>query len=393
MIGSGGGPEGDPGELLAWARAHREPFVDFLRTLVEMESPTDVPGSQAPVQEVLRGALTELGFAVKLHRGRRTGGFLVARPRQRRRGAPYQLLVGHTDTVWPVGTLESMPVRLEGGRLAGPGVFDMKAGLTLMVFALRALRDSGVRLPAEPVLLLNADEEVGSPESGAAVRRLARGACRAFVAEPAFGPSGMLKTERKGVGSYTVHIHGRAAHAGLDPASGASAVQELARVVQRLHALTDLGRGLTVNVGVVEGGTRANVVAARARAEVDVRVRTAEDARRVESAILALQPETRGVTLTVEVGKAIPPLERTPRNRRLWEQARREGARLGMELGETAVGGASDGSVTSLHTATLDGVGAVGDGAHAAHEHILVDATVDRCALLALLLASPVQGG
>lgn len=372
-------------------RARREPFVSFLSSLVEAESPTDVPASQAPVQDIVREALEELELDVTHGPGRNTGGFLLARPRERVRGLPFQLLVGHTDTVWPAGTLTEMPLRREGGKLFGPGAFDMKAGVSMAVFALRALRELGVELPATPVLLFNSDEEIGSPESGRTVRRLAKGACRAFVPEPSFGPQGLLKTARKGVGSYTVHIQGRSAHAGLDPGGGASAIHELALVVQRLHALSDLERGLTVNVGVVEGGTRPNVVAARARAEVDVRVVTSEDARRVETAIMALRPETPGVTLRVEVGHVIPPLERTPRNRRLWEQARAAAEALGLPLGETAVGGASDGSTISLFTATLDGLGAVGDGAHAAHEHIVVDATVDRCALLAMLLAAPLD--
>jgi glutamate carboxypeptidase len=381
----------DPQALLRWVRAQREPLVSFLRALVEAESPTDVPATQAPVQALLREALEELGFRVTHRPGRTTGGFLLARPGRRVRGRPVQLLVGHTDTVWPLGTLKEMPLGEEGGKLHGPGAFDMKAGLTLMIFALRALRELAVEPPATPVLLLNADEEIGSPDSGRAVRRLARRACRAFVPEPSFGPQGLLKTARKGVGTYTVHIQGRPAHAGLDPGGGASAIHELACVVRTLHALTDLERGTTVNVGVVEGGTRANVVAARARAEVDVRVVTSADAERVEAAFLALSPETPGVTLRVEVGHAIPPMERTPRNRRLWEQACAAADALGLPLGETMVGGASDGSVISAYTATLDGLGAVGDGAHADHEHIVVDATVDRCALLATLLTAPVD--
>ena len=381
----------DPQELLGWVRARREPLVSFLRALVEAESPSDEPATQAPVQALLREALEDQDFVVELTPGASTGGYLVARPRKRVRGRPVQLLVGHTDTVWPVGTLEEMPLREEGGRLHGPGSFDMKAGLTLMIFALRALRELDADLPATPVLLLNSDEEIGSPESGRTVRDLASRACRAFVPEPAFGPEGLLKTARKGVGTYTVHVQGRAAHAGLDPGGGASAIHELACVVRTLHALTDLKRGTTVNVGVVEGGTRANVVAARARAEVDVRVVTSADAGRVEAAVLALRPETPGVTLRVEAGHAIPPMERTTRNRNLWEQAREAAGALGLPLGETMVGGASDGSVMSAYTATLDGLGAVGDGAHAVHEHVVVDATVDRCALLAMLLAAPVD--
>ncbi|HSW28945.1 MAG TPA: M20 family metallopeptidase [Longimicrobiales bacterium] len=380
----------DPRALLRWVRGQRDPLIAFLRALVEAESPSDVPATQASVQQLLRDALEDVGFRVTHRPGRVTGGFLLAEPRSRRRGRAVQLLVGHTDTVWPLGTLKEMPLREEAGRLHGPGVFDMKAGVTLMVFALRALRELDAELPATPLLLLNSDEEIGSPESGRSIRRLARLACRAFVPEPAFGPQGLLKTARKGVGTYTVHIQGRPAHAGLDPGGGASAIHELACIVRTLHALTDLERGTTVNVGVVEGGTRSNVVAARARAEVDVRVVTSAEAERMEAALLALRPETPGVTLRVEVGHAIPPMERTSRNRRLWEQARSAAEALGLPLGETMVGGASDGSVTSGYTATLDGLGAVGDGAHAVHEHIVVDATVDRCALLAMLLAAPV---
>lgn len=388
----GDGSAVDPGRLLAWVREHRDDYVALVARLAALESPTDVPASQAPVQAVLAEALEELGFRVRHHPGAATGGFLLARPAARRRGRPLQLLVGHTDTVWPVGTLEVMPVREEDGRLAGPGTFDMKAGVAQMVFALRALRAVEAEPPATPVLLLNSDEETGSPESGRAVRRLARRVCRAFVPEPSWGPEGALKTARKGVGTFTVHIHGRPAHAGLNPGGGASAIVELASVIRRLHALTDLAVGTTVNVGVVEGGTRTNVVAARARAEVDVRVVTMDEGRRVEELILGLQAETPGVTLHVEGGMRIPPLERTPGNRRLWAQARAAAAALGQELSETMVGGASDGSVISQHAPTLDGMGAIGDGAHAPHEHVLVEPTVDRIALLALLLLAPVDG-
>jgi len=381
----------EPERLLAWVRAQRGAMLAFLEALVEAETPTDVPESQGPAQGLVRDALEESGLEVTHHAGRATGGFLLARARADARGRPVQLLLGHTDTVWPLGTLSDMPVRHEGGKLYGPGVFDMKAGVTLTIFALRALRELDVETPAVPVVLLNSDEEIGSPESGPEVRRLAADACRAFVAEPAFGPDGLLKTARKGVGSYTLHFQGRAAHAGLDPDGGASAVHELARVVLELKALADPASGTTVNVGVVEGGTRANVIAARARAEVDVRVATGDEATRLDRAIRALMPQTPGVTLRVDVGHVIPPLERTPRNRRLWEQARSAADALGIALGETMVGGASDGSVTSGYTATLDGLGAVGDGAHAAHEHILIDPTFDRCALLAMLLALPVD--
>ncbi len=358
--------------------------------LARLESPTDDADSQAAVQARLVESLHSVGYVVRRVAGRRTGGLLVARPAVRTKGAALQLLVGHCDTVWPAGTLDEMPVREADGRLHGPGTFDMKAGLVLILFALRVLRELGATPPATPVVLVNSDEEIGSPESGRTIRRFARRACRAFVAEPSAGPAGHLKTARKGVGNFEVDITGKASHAGLNPGQGASAITELAHVIEALHALGDGAKGTTVNVGVVRGGTRPNVVAARATAEVDVRVVTAADGRRLEAAILGLESATPGVTLQVTGGMRIPPLERTPGNRALWRTAQAAAAALGLDLDETTVGGASDGSVISQYAATLDGLGAVGDGAHALHEHVVVDATVDRCALLALLLMAPV---
>lgn len=381
--------------LLEHVRGMREEWVAFLTRLASVESPTDVPESQEGVQSILREALEELGYAVRFVPGRgQSGGHLYARPANRLRGRPAQLLVGHTDTVWSLGTLETMPVRREGGRLYGPGTLDMKGGLTQIVFALRALRELGHEPRVAPVVFVNSDEETGSPDSRIMVRRLARSVCRALVLEPALGLDGKVKTARKGVGRFEVTITGRSAHAGLEPEAGASAILELAHVVQALHGLNDPERGVTVNVGVIDGGVRPNVVAARARASVDTRVRTSEDGDRLEERILGLRPTVPGVTLSVEGGILIPPLERTERNLRLWETARRAGAELGMELEHAMAGGGSDGNTTSLFTATLDGLGCVGDGAHADHEHVEIESSVDRCALLArLLLAPPAQGG
>lgn len=388
----------DATQVLAHARNQRAEMVDFVSRLVSAESPSDDPASQAPVQALLGDALKALGFRVTRvggggeHRDRAGGGgHLYARPTVRVRGRHAQLLLGHSDTVWPHGTLAGMPVRLEGGRLSGPGTFDMKGGLTQIVFALRTLEELGLTPPATPLVFVNSDEEVGSPDSHRFVSRLARHACRAFVAEPSYGPEGKLKTARKGVGRFEVRIQGKASHAGLAPEAGASAILELGRVIQALHGLTDSARGITVNVGVVEGGTRANVVAAQARAEVDARVLTAADGRWVEETILGLAPGTPGVHIEVHGGVRTPPLERTPRNRRLWARAQAAAEALGLDLDETLVGGGSDGNTTSRYTATLDGLGPVGDGAHAAHEHLVVDAWVDRCALLAMLLMAPVD--
>jgi len=381
----------DAGAVLTHVRSMRDRMVEFVTRLASVESPSDDPTSQVPVQDMIGEALVELGYQVRRVGGGVSGGHLYARPAARARGRPAQLLVGHCDTVWPHGTLAGMPVRLEDGRLHGPGVFDMKGGLTQIVYALRTLSDLDLTPPATPVVFVNSDEEVGSPDSHRFVRLLARHACRAYVPEPSYGPEGKLKTARKGVGRFQVEIHGKASHAGLAPEAGASAIHELGHVIQALHGLTDPERGTTVNVGVVEGGTRPNVVAALARAQVDVRVVTAADGRRVEEAILGLTPRTPGVSLHVSGGVQTAPLERTPRNRRLWAHAQAAAEALGIELGETLVGGGSDGNTTSLLTATLDGLGPVGDGAHATHEHLVVDAWVDRCALLTLLLMAAVE--
>ena len=365
-------------------------LVSFTRALVENESPTDVPASQRGVQDLIADALESLDVAVERLPGQQTGGQLYGRARWG--GGPgAQLLVGHSDTVWPLGTLASMPVELDRGVLRGPGVFDMKAGLAQLVFALRTLVELGLEPPAVPVVLVNSDEEMGSFESRPLVHRLARAAARTYVLEPSYGPEGYLKTARKGVGQFRVTIRGRSAHAGLEPETGASAILELANVIHALHALNDRERGITVNVGVVDGGVRPNVVAPVSRAQVDVRVLASADARMITERVLALSARTSGVSLEIEGTVDTPPLERTPRNRRLFDEARRAGAELGLELGEATVGGASDGNITSLHSATLDGLGAVGGGAHASHEHVRVEGVVARCALLARLLLIPVE--
>jgi len=371
-------------------RGRREEMVALLVALASEESPTDVPASQQPVQERLRQALGARGFDVRHLPGRRTGGHLFAVPAERQRGRPAQLLIGHSDTVWPVGTTRSMPVAVDDGRVRGPGTFDMKAGLVQGLFALDALQALGLEPPATPVWLINSDEETGSPESKRWVRLLSRHAVRTFVLEPSLGPEGLLKTARKGVARFTVSVHGRAAHAGLDPTAGASAIEELAHVIQRLHAMTDLERGTTVNVGVVRGGTRPNVTAAHAEADVDVRFVSIADGEAVTEAIRGMTPSTEGTRLEIGGGIEIAPLERTPRNRALWAEARSAAERLGFALGDTISGGGSDGNTTSLFNATLDGLGAVGDGAHAAHEHVVIEGMAQRAALLAELLMAPV---
>lgn len=377
--------------LLEWIRSRRERFVALVEDLARVESPSTVPESQRPVQDLLRTELEDLGFRVRRSPGRRTGGRLLARrPRPRHGGAsPAQLLVGHTDTVWPQGTLESMPVALEGDVLRGPGVFDMKGGLAQTILALEALRELDLEPPLQPVFFVNSDEEIGSPESTHTIRLLARRVRRAFVMEPALDPTGRLKTARKGTGGIRIRVVGRSSHAGLAPEEGASAIAELASVVRRLHAMSDPEGGTTVNVGVVSGGVRPNVVAADAEAQVDVRVNTAREGADLERRIYALESTTPGCRLEISGAVDRPPLERTPENRKLWRAARRLGEAMELDLEEGRAGGASDGNTTSQLTPTLDGLGAVGDGAHATHEHLVVDRSLERAALLAGLLLVP----
>ena len=382
--------EGRAGAILEYLQGRRDSMVELLVEVSSLESPSDVPESQAAVQIRLRRAFEERGYSARHVRGRRTGGLLLARPRERRHGLPTQLLIGHSDTVWPLGTTRSMPVVVEGNRVRGPGVFDMKAGLVQGIFALEAVAALGLGPPATPVFVINSDEEIGSPESKRWMRRLARLAARALVLEPAYGPEGRLKTARKGIAQFRVTVHGVPAHAGLDPTAGASAITELAHVILSLHGLTDLERGVTVNVGTVRGGTRPNVIAEEATAEVDVRVVTADDAEAITHTIRALEPRTARTSIRVEGGLKTLPLERTERNVALWLEAVRAGERFGLSLDDYMSGGASDGNTTSQFTATVDGLGAIGDGAHARHEWVSIDGMVERAALLAELLMAPV---
>ena len=377
--------------ILSYLREQERPMAEFLERLALAESPSAEPESQEAVLAILSGALAGLGYEAW-----RVGGrHLYARPEARASGGPVQLLVGHCDTVWPLGTLKKMPVEIEDGMIRGPGVYDMKGGLAQMVFALQTLSALGLRPSVAPLVFINSDEEIGSHGSERCIRRLARLADRAFVMEPSLDLSGKLKTARKGVGRFSVVVEGIAAHAGLDPEGGASAILELSYLIQTLFALNDPARGTTVNVGTIEGGLGPNVIAPECRALVDVRVPTPEDARRVEDAILSLEPVTPGVKLRIEGGMGRPPMERTPRNRALWKVARTLEERIGLNLEEAVAGGGSDGCTTSLYTATLDGLGAVGDGAHARHEFVYADRMAERAALLALLLMEPslVEGG
>ena len=368
--------------------SQRDPLIGLLRELVEAESPSAHPESHDSVRRILSGALMDVGYLVRepgMPGGTR---HIFARPAKRRRDRGNQLLVGHFDTVWPIGTLEKRPFMVNGNTIRGPGVFDMKGGLVQIVLALRAIRELHLEPPLTPVVLINADEEIGSRTSSSYIRMLARRAARAFVLEPAMGEEGDIKTERKGIGRFTVTVHGKAAHAGLDPEGGASAILELSHVIQTLFEFNDPDEGITVNVGTVDGGIQPNVIAPHSTAVVDVRVPTVESGTAIEKAIHGIEAITPGVRLHIEGRIGRPSMEATPRNAALWRQTKSLGSDLGLELRSARAGGGSDGNTTSQYTATIDGLGPVGDGAHAEHEYLHIDKTLERAALLTLLLLS-----
>jgi glutamate carboxypeptidase len=377
--------------ILEWLRERQDEMTELLASLVLAESPSLVPGSESAALELVSRKLEDAGFHTRRLPGEGTGDHLFACPHVRRSRGAHQLILGHVDTVWPLGTVRSMPLGRDNGTFCGPGSYDMKGGLVQLVFALDALHDFGLAPAIDPVVFVNSDEEIGSVHSSRYIRLLARGASRAFVLEPPAGPAGSLKTSRKGVERFEVVVTGRAAHAGTDSDEGVSAILELAHQVEQLFALSDPEHGVTVNVGTIDGGLRANVIAPEATALVDVRAPTEERAEAVARAIRSLEPSRPGTSITVRGDSARPPMPATGRNRALFRRAQQLALGLGLRVDEAPlVGGASDANLTSELTATLDGLGAVGDGAHAVDEHVLVSALPERAALLALLLLEDV---
>ncbi len=358
---------------------------DCLRELVRQESPSEDPAAVNAAQALVEGWGRGLGARTKHHRQRDFGDVLELRFGPLRSPRRPLLLLGHLDTVWPNGTLKIMPWREAEGRYWGPGVLDMKAGVVMALAALSVVRE--LKLSRPVILLLNSDEEVGSPVSRAITERLALQSAAVFVLEPAQGLA--CKTARKGVGLYHVDVAGIGAHSGVDFERGHSAVLELAKLVQTISGFTDIKRKLTVNCGVIAGGTRSNVVASQAHAEVDVRIARASDAAYVERLFRKLKVSDPKCKLTITGGINRPPMERKPGTVALFKKARSLAAELGFMLDEVATGGGSDGNFTAaLGVPTLDGMGAVGEGAHAAHESVVIEHLVPRTALLAAMIAS-----
>ncbi|MFO7246406.1 MAG: M20 family metallopeptidase [Thermaerobacter sp.] len=388
----------DINALLDWCREHHDEEMAVIGRVVDHDSPTSDKPALDRLAAVLEECLEEAGAdRVTRYPQDDAGDHLLAvwdfPAREEGREDLFAgddrpaLILCHYDTVWGPGDAARRPFRIEGDRAFGPGVFDMKAGLVQGIFAVRALVETE-REACRPVwMLITSDEEVGSRTSRTLIEDLAQQCAYVLVLEPAVGPTGLLKTWRKGVGVFRLTVRGRAAHAGADHAEGVSAVEELAHQILRLQAMTDHSRGTTVNVGVVRGGTRSNVVPDSAEAEIDLRVMTRAEGERMTAAIRGLKPVLQGTTLRVDGGMNRPPMERTPAIAAMFAVARRLGAEIGLDLGETGTGGGSDGNLTAaLGVPTLDGLGAVGHGAHSLDEYILVHQVPLRTALVARLL-------
>lgn len=373
-------------EIKRFLKANQEEMLQCLKNLVAMESPSDNKASQETILKYIENKLDGLGYYSIRIKGVDTGGYLYARPKLRTRNRKVQLLVGHCDTVWQINSINDLPITQYDGKLTGPGVYDMKAGLTQIFYSLLAIKELSLDLSVIPIILINSDEEIGSRESTAVIKRLSKIASRAYVLEPPLGLDGKLKTARKGVGRFVLTVKGKAAHAGLDPEKGVNAIVELSHQVQKLYGLNDFEKGISVNVGLIEGGNSPNVIAAEGKAIIDVRVNNDEEGEHITDEIYKLKPVLEDIILTIEGGIGRPPMPKTQRNEQLWKMAKAKGDLMGLSLEQAKAGGGSDGNTTSLYTATLDGLGTTGDGAHATHEFIFTEKLVERTTLLTLLL-------
>jgi glutamate carboxypeptidase len=362
-------------------------MLSALQRLVECESPSSDKAAVDRCGALLKQEFERSGARVSMNAQPKFGDHLLAEFAGEH-GKPVMLL-GHFDTVWDLGTLKTMPWRVDKGRAFGPGAYDMKTGIVQMLFAIAALREAnGGTLPRPVRVWLVTDEEVGSDSSRAMTEKLAKESAAVFVCEPSQGPTGALKTARKGVGEYTVKVQGIASHSGVDFEKGQSAIVELARQITRISSFTELKRGITVNPGVICGGTRTNVIAAEAAVDVDVRIAKMKDAALVDKKFGALKPFNKKCKLEVTGGVNRPPMERTPGVAALYKQAQQVAKELGFKIEEKSTGGGSDGNFTAgLGIPTLDGMGAVGEGAHAVNESIVISELPRRTALLTGIIA------
>jgi glutamate carboxypeptidase len=373
--------------LQEYINANEQAMLDVLRQLVDHETPsTDKPALDGYAQ-LIAARFKDLGAETRLYPKPDNGNQLKITFNQDGTAVKKPcLLLCHYDTVWPLGTIKAQPFHFENDKAFGPGIYDMKASHVMAEFALRGIIELGYKLPRPVEILFTSDEEIGSPTSRQLIEEHALSSEFVLVLEPPTA-EGALKTARKGVGGYILQVEGRAAHAGSQPELGISAINELAHQIIYLENLADLEQGTTINVGVVKGGTRSNVIAAHAEAEIDLRVWTPQEAERIETALENLQPAAAGVELRVVGEMNRPPMEHTEAIVELFHWVQKIGENLGLAIQEGSTGGGSDGNFTAaLGVPTLDGLGAMGDGAHAVHEHILVSHLAPRTGLLAAIL-------
>jgi glutamate carboxypeptidase len=375
-------------ERLQYFEDRQQSLVEAIREFVEIESPSDNKLAGDRMGALLAGRFEALGGRARVHRAEEFADNLQINFPGREKIKPV-LLLGHFDTVYPMGTLATMPCRVADGRLHGPGVLDMKSGIALMLSAIEALKTWHSGLPRPVTVLLVSDEEVGSGSSRKITEALARESAAVFVLEPAAGTNGAVKTARKGVGDYTLTVKGIAAHAGLDPGKGHSAILELARQITAVAKLNDLKRGISINPGVIRGGTRTNVIAAEATVEIDVRIKLAKQAATLDRKFRSLKPFDKHCSLSVDGGVNRLPMERNAGVAALYKKAQAVAKQIKWKLEEAAVGGGSDGNFTAgIGIPTLDGMGGVGQGAHAVHEHIVISELPRRALLLAGMIES-----
>src|SRR5580700_9488119 len=384
-------PKGTMQKILRELKAREKDMVRLLGNFVRCESPSHSKPAVDRLGALVAREWRKRGANVRIIRNPSRGNHVLADVWLGEGRAPRRqvMVLGHMDTVYPLGTLAKMPFRISGSRAGGPGTFDMKGGLVLALFAVDALKATGIKPKKRVVFLGTSDEEIGSESSRRAIEREARRSDAVLVLEPSFGAEGRLKTARKGVGGAEIVVTGRSAHAGVDPEKGVNAVHELALQIQRIIKLNDPRRGITVQATVVAGGTVSNVIPASAHAQLDIRFSRMADAAALKRKLRQIRPILKGARVEVRGERFRPPLERTAATRALFRHAQSLMRDLGLRLGEAATGGGSDGNLTAaLGVPTLDGLGAVGDSPHSPREHVVIRALPERAALIAGLLAS-----
>jgi len=366
---------------------HKEWFIQRLKKYVEAESPTDDFIQNRKLLHAIAEDFKELDYQVEWKESVLSAGQIICRP-EKSELQEDQLLIGHADTVWPVGTLDKMPWKIDNNVIRGPGVYDMKAGIVMMQLSIKIMKELDLKPNLRPVVMITSDEETGSRDSWDEIEKIAQSVNRVFVPEPSMGLEGKIKTERKGSGRYQIKVKGEEAHSGVEPEKGASAIVEMAHIIQKIDDLNDYENGISLNVGLISGGKAVNIVPGDCSIEVDLRYMEKSDGEEIDEKIKSFKSELKETEIIIEGGLRRPPVVKNERNQKLWKLAQKCAQELDLKVEEGLSGGGSDGSITSQFTATLDGMGAVGEGAHSPSEKILVDETLNRAALLTAMLIS-----